>query len=850
MLNLHDTKAIDLRPYQLDAVESLRQRIREGHKRLILVAPTGAGKTVIASHLLRQADQKGSYALFMVDRVALVNQTSKTLDDYGIGHGIVQGINHRWAPRENVQVCSVQTLAKRVLPRTPSLIIYDECFPGDVEVMTDEGFIRFDGLTGNETFAQYNMDTAAISFAQASRMVRRPAQGDLVRVKADRRVDLTMTAGHELIVEQRGIRRKVRADEFRPGDKFMPVAGRGAGEDIVLSSVERFLIAYQADGSLHLDRADGSSVVAFSFSKQRKIDALQEIVASARFDIREVEPQANRSANAKPIRRFMVTVPFKVTKDIWERFDLASLSAEKAGRIIAEMNRWDGHVQKGRATNWIYTTTSKRAADFYQSVCVLAGMRATLTRVVDERSDAFSDVYRLFIVTDRDKIGCQKLEPQPVEYEGDVFCVTVPDGCIVVRHHGKTLIVGNCHAQYQATLAYIAANPDAVAIGLTATPFTPGMANHWDTMVNVTTTRTLIDDGFLVEPKMYVAKSPDDADLVRNSFGEFSDESAASAGIRIVGDVVSEWIDKTHEHFGGPAKTIVFSPTVEHGRELCAAFAAAGYNFQQVSYLDRSDEERAAKIEEFRRPDSLIHGLVSCGVLTKGFDVPDVRIGVSCKPYRKSLSSHLQEIGRIMRTFPGKDVALWLDHSGNLERFALDQFDVWQNGAGDLSTATKRDSVARERNQQVREKVVCPECSGAMRGSTCTACGWERPARSTIRQVDGDMREFTFDHIAASLRPGLRAECAKDPRKVWDAALSYCLEHSRDPARARKWAYAVWTGIYPGTKLPSGWFDAAERQPDPNAYALIDRETKRFRKKTYAHRQAISANDNAETRAA
>lgn len=533
MLSLTPAKAIELRPYQLDAVEGLRAKIRQGHKRLILVAPTGAGKTVIASHLLRQADQKGSYALFMVDRVSLVDQTSKTLDDYGIDHGIVQGINQRWSPRENVQVCSVQTLARRVLPRAPMLVIYDEC-----------------------------------------------------------------------------------------------------------------------------------------------------------------------------------------------------------------------------------------------------------------------------------------------------------------------------HAQYQATLRFIADNPDAVAIGLTATPFTPGMANHWDEMVNVTTTRALIDDKFLVEPKMYIARSPDDGELGLNSFGEFSDESAASAGIRIVGDVVSEWIEKTHEHFGGPAKTIVFSPTVEHGRELCAAFSAAGYNFQQVSYLDKSDDERRAKIEEFRRPDSLIHGLVSCGVLTKGFDVPDVRIGVSCKPYRKSLSSHLQEIGRIMRTFPGKDVALWLDHSGNLERFAMDQFDVWENGAGDLSQATKRDSKARERNEQIREKVTCPECSGALRGSTCTACGWERPARSTIQQVEGDLREFTFAAIAEQMRPGIRAECAKDPRKVWDAALAYCTERSRDEVKARKWAFGIWKGIYPGGKLPGGWFDASVRPFDPNAYALVDRETRRYRKKSYAHRQATGSNDNAQSRAA
>ena len=516
MLNFSQPKDISLRPYQADAIEALRQGIRNGHRRQILCAGTGAGKTVMAANLLQEADRKGSYALFLVDRVALVNQSSATFDEYGINHGIVQGINDRWLPNENVQVCSIQTLARRYLPRDPSLIVVDEC-----------------------------------------------------------------------------------------------------------------------------------------------------------------------------------------------------------------------------------------------------------------------------------------------------------------------------HAQYKSTLDYIERNPQAIVIGLTATPFTPGMGKFWNHVVNVIPTRKLIDDGFLIQPKIYVAKSPDEEDLNKNSFGEFSDESAASAGIRIVGDVVKEWVSKTYEHFGGPAKTIVFSPTVEHGREICAAFNAAGYNFQQISYLDKSDEDRAAKIEVFRSPDSHIVGLVSCGVLTKGFDVPDVRIGVSCKPYRKSLSSHMQEIGRVMRSHPDKDKALWLDHSGNVERFALEMFDVWENGAGDLSQATKRDSTPRERNETVREKVVCPECSGTLHGNTCLSCGWEKPARSGIHAVEGELQEFDAERYELQCRPGLRAECIKEPRKVWEAALSYCFERGRgNEDSTRKWAYGVWRGIYPDAKLPSGWYHASPpRIADQGAYGLIEREVRRFRNK-------------------
>ncbi|MDG4650098.1 DEAD/DEAH box helicase [Roseibacterium sp. SDUM158017] len=516
MLNFTPAREIQLRDYQAAAIDALRDGIRAGKRRQILCATTGAGKTVMAAHLMREADRKGSYAVFLVDRVALVNQTSATMDDYGIRHGVLQGQHPRYAPRENVQVASIQTLARRFLPRDPALIVYDEC-----------------------------------------------------------------------------------------------------------------------------------------------------------------------------------------------------------------------------------------------------------------------------------------------------------------------------HAQYQSTLAYIAANPQAVVVGLTATPFTKGMGNHWDDVVNVIPTRELICGGHLIEPTIYVARSPEDADLGLNSYGEFSDHSAEAAGIQIIGDVVTEWQAKVHEHFGGPVKTIVFSPTVEHGRELCAAFNAAGYNFQQVSYLDRSDDERAEKIAEFRRPDSTIHGLVSCGVLTKGFDVPDVRCGISCKPYRKSLSSHMQEVGRVMRTHAdsGKDKALWLCHSGNVERFALDMFDVWDNGVGPLDSATKRDSTPRERGETVREKVVCQECAGAMRGPTCMGCGWERPARSGINAVEGELHEFKLPD-AMEPRAGLRADCLKDPRSIWTAALHYTAGATRKGEdHARRWAYGVFRGVYPNAKLPFGWYDMGiPMSADPNALSLVEREIKRFRK--------------------
>lgn len=161
----------------------------------------------------------------------------------------------------------------------------------------------------------------------------------------------------------------------------------------------------------------------------------------------------------------------------------------------------------------------------------------------------------------------------------------------------------------------------------------------------------------------------------------------------------------------------------------------------------------------------------------------------------------------------------------------MDMFDVWDNGAGELDHATTLDTKPRERQQQERDKPKCPECSGALRGNTCLCCGWERPARSGIVNVDGEMREFDPQAILMEPRSGLRAECLKEPRKIWEAALRVTSERaSKGPEAARKWALGIFRGIYPNDWPARNWGETAPAICDPNAYALIEREIARFRK--------------------
>ena len=182
--------------------------------------------------------------------------------------------------------------------------------------------------------------------------------------------------------------------------------------------------------------------------------------------------------------------------------------------------------------------------------------------------------------------------------------------------------------------------------------------------------------------KVYIAKEIDMTGAKKVA-GEWSTDAVTERGMKLTGDIVQEWIKKTHEIFGRPRKTIVFCAGVAHGADLVKQFAEHGYNFVSISYKD-DDEFKKAAIEDFSKPDTQIHGLIATDILTRGFDVPDVMIGVSARPFSKSLSSHVQQLGRVMRSHPDKEFGLWLDHSGNYLRFNDDWEELYADGVKTL----------------------------------------------------------------------------------------------------------------------------------------------------------------------
>ena len=92
-----------LRDYQASAIEQLRELIAAGHRSSLLISPTGSGKTVTFSAIVRASVARGKRVIVVAHRKELIDQTVKKLEDFGVRAGVIMGSDARRDSRLAVQ---------------------------------------------------------------------------------------------------------------------------------------------------------------------------------------------------------------------------------------------------------------------------------------------------------------------------------------------------------------------------------------------------------------------------------------------------------------------------------------------------------------------------------------------------------------------------------------------------------------------------------------------------------------------------------------------------------------------------------------------------------------------------
>lgn len=117
---------MNLYPFQREIVDRVRAEMLAGHKKILVVSPTGSGKTVLTADMFGAALSKGFGSWFVVHRRELVRQSITTFGEADIPHGVIAAGFPR-LPEPLVQIGMVQTMGRRHKTLAPPrLIVIDE----------------------------------------------------------------------------------------------------------------------------------------------------------------------------------------------------------------------------------------------------------------------------------------------------------------------------------------------------------------------------------------------------------------------------------------------------------------------------------------------------------------------------------------------------------------------------------------------------------------------------------------------------------------------------------------------------------------------------------------------------
>lgn len=309
--------------------------------------------------------------------------------------------------------------------------------------------------------------------------------------------------------------------------------------------------------------------------------------------------------------------------------------------------------------------------------------------------------------------------------------------------------------------------PNARGLGVTATPIradgkglnaeTDGI---FETLILGPHGRLLIDRGYLTDYRIFCPQTKDlDLDSVplSPSTGDFVKEKLKRTvrKSKIVGDVV-----QSYKSFADGKLGVTFVTDTKTGTDIVNEYRNAGIPAELVTY-QTNDSLRQEIIEKFRRRELL--QLVNIDLFGEGFDLPAIEVVSFARP-TNSYSLFAQQFGRALRILDGKEVAIIIDHVGNVLR---------HQGTGLPDSRINWSLEGREKRASTASEIklkICPSCTQPRRAylKECPYCGFYAPPaeRSAPEFVEGDLIELDRDVLEQMRTDSERATMSDDEKAI------------------------------------------------------------------------------------
>lgn len=233
----------------------------------------------------------------------------------------------------------------------------------------------------------------------------------------------------------------------------------------------------------------------------------------------------------------------------------------------------------------------------------------------------------------------------------------------------STVIVDEAHHAVAATYLDIlrglgCMDPGGpLTVGFTATAGRSdkvGLGAVWQEITYQRGIIQMIAEGYLCDVRALQIGSDLDLGKVQVRAGDYTD---ASLGAELERSEALDAAAKAYKRYAPERRGVAFTPTIATAHVLAERLRAQGITAEAIDGTMHVDDRRGV----LRRLHTGETQVVSnCAILTEGWDEPAVSCALMCRP-TKSAPLFVQQAGRILRPFMGKDDALILDVAGSAE---------------------------------------------------------------------------------------------------------------------------------------------------------------------------------------
>ena len=295
--------------------------------------------------------------------------------------------------------------------------------------------------------------------------------------------------------------------------------------------------------------------------------------------------------------------------------------------------------------------------------------------------------------------------------------------------------------------------PDAVAIGMTATPerldgkgLSVQGGGHYEGLIRGPSIPHLSALGFISELR-YFAPPRTDFDDLRRRGTEYDAKQVDEKNMKIYGEVIDHYrkhaaikqttlftgagVSYQNKYYNKGKPALIFCRTVQSAYDTAEKFRNAGFDFYCIEG-NMNKTKRKSLIESLRKGE--IDGLTNCEIATYGLDVPRLEYGACIRP-TLSRALYMQMVGRILRPYEMRDErgivvykkedAIFCDHANLIKNHSCDITGVPLFYADNIEWNFDGRKINKRENIEGIEPYLCPHndfqyCT--KKGPACKTC--------------------------------------------------------------------------------------------------------------------------------